>query len=51
MSSFLRMREPRTLRLIEKSRRFKLRKSLMMNQGLSQPVAKEIAERYRRRRP
>jgi hypothetical protein len=45
--NFLGKKNHRTLRLIERSRQWKLRKSLMRNQGLSPALAKEIAADYR----
>jgi hypothetical protein len=41
--SYLRQRSNRTRRIIEKSRRYRLRVSLMRNQGVSKETAKELA--------
>lgn len=44
--SYLRNRSRRTLRIIERGRRFKL-KRLLMRKGLSAERAKELASEYR----
>lgn len=43
MASYLRLRSHETRHLITQARRYRLRNSLMRNQGLSKDVAKALA--------
>ena len=45
--SFLRRKSRRAKRLIERSRRYRLRVSLMRNQGMSREAAKTLAAEYK----